>query len=158
MTQKRTTTKRKHIADNNAIYRLLSKVKPFDESKVTRLSIPVWQEWYLLRTGQGTERGVQLLAEVFNACLVSAETVKGDPDELCIEMIKRGQAALQLVIDRHNRLGRWGVCYQSLDHIPPVIEFHDQLLEICTPAQLEAALQEANRRSSQGHVLEGAAC
>jgi riboflavin biosynthesis pyrimidine reductase len=150
--------KRKYIADNNAIYRLLAKVTPFDDSEVTRLSIPAWQEWRMLKTGQGNQRSVQLLAEVFNACLVSAENVKGDPDELCIEMVKRGQAALQIIIDRHQRLGSWGVCYQTLEHIPPVIEFHDQLLERCTPAQLQAALEEANRRSSQGHVLEAAAC
>lgn len=144
----------KHVADCNAIYRLIGKVKPFVPDEVNRLSIPVWLEWDLLKTGKGTERSVMLLAEVFSASLVIAESVQGDPDELCISMIKRGLDALQILRDRHARLGTWGVCYQTLEHIPPVIEFHDTLLKTCTPVQLEDALKEALRRSAAGYVLE----
>jgi hypothetical protein len=148
--------KKKHVADNNAIYRLISKVQLLTPAAVTRLSIPIWLEWDLIKTGKGNERSVMLLSEVFNASLLVAETVKGDPDELCVSMIKRGIEALQIIKDRHSRLGTWGVCYQTLEHIPPVIEFHDELLKTCTPFQLDQALQEAYRRADSGHVLEAA--
>jgi hypothetical protein len=147
-----------HMADNNAIYRVMSKVQLFVPAEVVRLSTPVWLEWELLKTGKGTNRSVLLLAEVFGASLVIAETVQGDPDELCISMIKRGQEALQILRDRHDRLGTWGVCYQTLEHIPPVIEFHDELLKTCTPVQLENALKEAYRRAREEDILEALPC
>lgn len=145
---------KRYAADAGSMYRVMNRLQPFTGGEIAQLAIPMWQAWADMKNGSATDGDFHTLAAVVNVALVRAETVAGDVDELCVAMVKRAQDALMVLDERHKRLGRWGVCYQSLEHIPPALEFYQQVLELSTPLQMQEAMREVIRRGDAGEVIE----
>jgi hypothetical protein len=57
------------------------------------------------------------------------------------------------MLDRSVRLGKWGLDSQALQELPPVLDLHEQLLALYTPAQMQEAMAETLRRMRAGQTL-----
>ena len=148
------TKRRRWHADPSALFRTMSKVQPFTQQEVTTLILPAVSAWDELKNGRGQETHYHTLAAVANVCLLRAEDVEGDIDELCLDMVKRAQEALLTIKERNDRSGRWGVCYISLERVPPMLDFYQQLVELSTPLQMQQAMKAVIARVNAGEVLE----
>lgn len=142
--------KRRWAADPSAIYRLMNKLQPFTPAELVKLQTPVRVAFEALRTGRGEEGDFHTLAAAVNTALICSEAI----DPLCVETCKRAQAALMGILGRHERLGKWGLDSAALQDIPPAIDLHEQLLQLCTPQQLQNAMTETLRRIQAGETLE----
>lgn len=136
-------------ADPMAIYRTMGKLQPFTTDELTALKSPPRVAFESMRRGGGTETDFHTLAAVANNTLVCAESIHPD----CIEVAKRGQDALMAMLDRMNRLGKWGLDSQALQDLPPVLDLHEQLLDLYTPLQMRQAMAETMRRMKAGQTL-----
>lgn len=136
-------------ADPHALYRLIGNVMPFTPQELATLKTPPRVAFESLRMGHGDEHDFHTLAAVTNNTLVCAESIHPD----CIEVAKRGQDALMGMLDRMNRLGKWGLDSQALQDLPPVLDLHEQLLDLYTPLQMRNAMKETMRRMKAGETL-----
>ena len=136
-------------ADPHSLCRVMGNVTPFTPEELAELKTPPRVAFESLRRGQGTEFDFHTLAAVANNTLVCAESIHPD----CIEVAKRGQDALMAMLDRMNRLGKWGLDSQALHDLPPVLDLHEQLLDLYTPGQMKAAMTETMRRMKAGQTL-----
>lgn len=137
------------VADPSSMRRLLNGVQPFTPGEVAELQLPPRVALESMRTGRGSEMDFSTLACVANNTLVCAETIHPD----CVEVAKVGQDALMTVLDRHNRLGKWGLDAQALQDLLAVLDLHDQLLTLYTPLQMQNAMKETMRRMAAGDTL-----
>ena len=155
MTRKTTAYGRKKArqqatpADPMAIYRTMGKIQPFTADELTALKSPPRVAFESLRRGQGIEGDFHTLAAVANNTLVCAESIPPD----CVEVAKLAQDALMRILDRQIRLGKWGLDSQALQDLPPVLDLHEQLLELYTPLQMQQAMAETIRRMKAGQTL-----
>lgn len=136
-------------ADPMAICRTMGKLQPFSVDELTALKSPPRVALESLRRGHGTEGDFHTLAAVANNTLVCAESIHPD----CVEVAKLAQDALMRILDRQIRLGKWGLDSQALQDLPPVLDLHEQLLELYTPLQMQQAMAETIRRMRAGHTL-----
>lgn len=141
--------RRRWQADPGAAARAVAKVAAFSPDEIVRLAMPVRQAWEALRAGHGTEFDFHDLAAVINIALIRSESI----DPLAVETCQRAQAALMAMLDRAARLHRWGCDAQALRDIPPALDLYDQLVELSTPLQMHAAMQEVLERMQAGQVL-----
>jgi hypothetical protein len=141
--------KRRHQADPQAIYKLIAKVQPFTQTEQTTLTLPVRLSWEAFCDGTATEEDFHNLACCANVSLLRAEQI----DALAVELCQRAQDALMTILDRHQRTGKWGVDYLAREHIPPLLDFYEQLIELSTPLQMHTAMQQTIARMQQGHTL-----
>ncbi len=141
--------KPKYIADPSSIYKLMNKLQPFTQSEITRLQIPPRIAFESMRNGQGTEHDYHTLAAVVNVALVSSEVI----DDLCVQTARSGQEAMMRALARFRKLGKWGFDAIALQDLPVVLDLHEQLLEKCTPLQLQKAMNETIDRMNRGQVL-----
>ena len=155
MTRKSTTHGRKLArhratpADPGSMRRLLNGVQLFTAPELTALQLPPRVAFESLRTGRGTDTDFHTLACVANNTLVCAESIHPD----CVEVAKVAQDSLMNMLDRFNRLGKWGLDAQALQDLPPVLDLHEQLLALYTPKQMQKAMLETMRRMKAGHTL-----
>ena len=147
--RKRTIMKRRWHADPKTMLRLVSKVQPFTSEELVLLETPVRVAWESLRTGRGEESDFHTLAAAVNVALIRAE----DIDPLAVEVCTRAADAMMAVWDRFQRKRVWGVDHLTLSHLPTCIDLYEQVLELSTPLQMQAAMNEAIQRSNHGHVL-----
>ena len=141
--------KRRQCADPASLYRVMNRLQPFTPSELLQLKTPYRMAFQSLRTGGGGELDFHTLAAVVNVVLVTGEKIGPE----CVEVAKLGQDALMLILDRALRLGRWGVDVVALQNIPPVLDLHDQLLELCTPLQMQQAMQTVLGRMKAAQTL-----
>lgn len=74
-------------------------------------------------------------------------------DPLCVETAKRAQAGLMRAYDRHTTTGRWGFDGPALQDMPDAIDLYEQMLELSTPMQMQAAMRETINRMNGGMTL-----
>lgn len=148
---KRHSGRGQYSADPMALFRVLNKLQPFSAAEQVQLSIPPRVCFEALRTGRGTESDFHTLAAIVNVSLIMSETI----DPLCIETCIKAQAALMRCLARFNTVRKWGLDGPALQDIEPVIDFHEQLLTLCTPHQLQEAMRTTLERMANGDVLEG---
>lgn len=144
--------KRRHIDPTGGL-RLISELRPFDDSELLSLSLPPRVAFESIKSGRGTQGDFDTLAVVVNVSLVRCESIGAEGVELC----KEGQDALMEAQARFQSTKRWGFDYKGLQCIPAVIDLHEQLLELSTPRQMMAAMREVMRRMNAGQVCEIAA-
>lgn len=136
-------------ADPGAMQRLFNGILPFTDRELTALKMPPRVAFESLRRGDGSEMDFHTLAAVANNTLVCAESIHPD----CVEVAKLGQDALMRMLDRSSRLGKWGLDSQALQDLPPVLDLHEQLLELYTPKQMMNSMSETMRRMTAGQTL-----
>lgn len=125
--------------------------QPFSQEACTDINLPVRIAYESLRTGQGHEADFHTLAAAINVALV-----RGDAVPECVRVCQEAQAALMRMMERHHRLGVWGMDGMALQEIPPAIDLYEQIVETSTPQQLMEAMRETVRRMRRGDVYEGA--
>jgi hypothetical protein len=128
--------------------RVISELKPFDDSEVLQLSLPPREAFEAMRSGRGNDGDFDTLAAVVNVSLVRCEAIGQNGVELC----KEAQEALMHMKARRIEMGRWGLDYQAMQTLPAVIDLHEQLLELSTPRQMMDAMKEVLRRMNAGDV------
>ena len=142
--------KRNYAADPSAMYRLLGKIQLFTPVELVKLKTPVRMAFESLRSGKGEETDFHTRAAAVNVSLIRSESI----DQLCVETCQRAQDALMSVLARSKRIGKWGLDAAGLQDIPPAMDLHEQLLELSTPHQMQAAMRETLRRMEAGHGIE----
>jgi hypothetical protein len=141
--------KRRWHADPKTMLRTISKVQPFDENEIAELETPVRLSWTLFKSGQATEHDYHNIAAALNVAMIRAE----DIDPIAVDMCLRAMEALNLVRLRFERIGKWGLDWMSMAHVPPALDFYDQLIELSTPLQMQKAMTLVIKRMDEGHVL-----
>lgn len=138
-----------HCADPSSIYRVMNRIQPFTQAELLSLSAPPRVALESMRRGSGTELDFHTLAAVANCVLVCGEKIGAE----CVELAKLAQESLMLILDRHVRLGKWGLDAAALQNIPPVLDLHEQLLALYTPLQMQQAMQTVLERMRVGQTL-----
>lgn len=128
----------------------MNKIQPFTPDELTKLKTPVREAFERMRCGTGEEDHFHTLAAVVNVSLIRSESI----DPFCVETCQRAQAALMAMRGRFQRLGKWGFDSAALQDLPPVIDLHEQLLQMSTPLQMADAMQITINRMESGQTLE----
>ena len=136
-------------ADPFAYLRAIGGVQPFTSDEKTQLCLPVRMAYEALRTGKGDAGDFDTLAVVVNTCLIRAEQIA---PELVARVID-AQDALMRIKDRANRTGRLGLDYQAMTDLLPIIDLHEQLIDLSAPVQMKAALLEVMARIERGQFF-----
>lgn len=144
--------KRRHIDPTGGL-RVISELKPFDDTEVLELALPPRVAYQSIKDGRGSDGDFDTLAVVVNVSLIRCEAIGQDGVELC----KEAQDALMHMKARRLSTKRWGLDYQAMQSLPAVIDLHEQLLELSTPRQMMEAMREVMRRMNAGQVCEIAA-
>ena len=105
-----------------------------------------------LRSGRGDAGDFDTLAVVVNICLIRAEQIA---PELVTRVID-AQDALMRIKERGQRTGRLGLDYQAMADLLPIIDLHEQLIDLSAPVQMRDALLEVMTRMNRGQVLQPA--
>jgi hypothetical protein len=129
---------------------VFARVSPFQPDEVARLSIPVRLSWSAMCEGTGTDEDFHTLASVANVCLICAERIPGNE---VVEAVQKAQDALVEMLARNRRTDKWGVDYKARESIPVVLDIYDQLLELCTPKQMQEAMNKTIERMNKGETL-----
>jgi hypothetical protein len=149
----RRSSKRHHTDRNKtrpcAALDVFARVSPFTPDEMARLSIPVRMSWSAMCDGTGDDEDFHTLAATANVCLICAEGISPE----VVEAVKAAQTALMEMLGRNERTGKWGVDYQTREHIPVLLDVYEQLLELSTPLQMQKAMTETIKRMNEGQTL-----
>jgi len=135
--------------DYTAAFRLLGMAKPNEPGQLDKEHIECRVALERLRDGSATEQDFDLVAHILNAALVRAEEI----DELLVETIKLGQAAMVRAKDRRLRGLRFGFDAAGLRDVPAALDAWEAMADASSPLQLQHAIKESYRRMSGGAVL-----
>jgi len=130
--------------------RLISELKPFDQAERTNLSLPVRMAYEAVKSGRGDENDMDTLAAIVNVSLIRCEQEYPDYIDVC----KEAQQAVMHIKDRYLKSGKLGMSGQDMQDLLPVLDLHEQLIELSTPKQMMDAMKEVLKRIDQKHVLE----
>jgi|GEM_PF-2166975 len=139
-------------ADPFSYLRAIGGVQPFTTAEKTQLCLPVRMAYEAVRTGKGDAGDFDTLAVVVNTCLIRAEQIA---PELVTRVID-AQDALMRIKERGQRTGRLGLDYQAMADLLPIIDLHEQLIDLSAPVQMRDALLEVMTRMNRGQVLQPA--
>lgn len=139
---RRKPPKRRHINDGLGALR---RSELFNDSEFARLSIEAWNAWDKLCTGSGGVGDYDTMVVIWTVCRVLAEQIKPDP-RIALDVVNDAHQAIAELHQRQQRTGKWGVDSAAMRDIPALLQFHDQLIQTCTPAQLVKAAKEAVSR------------
>lgn len=140
--------RREHI-DPFAQFRLMRNLQPFTKAELRKLALKPRLAWEAMRTGHATDDDRGTISAVVNASLVRCEAI----DPALVQVCQTAQQALARIRDRHQRTGSPALSHQDIEDIAPVIDLHEQLLELSTPLEMERALLEVLRRAAAGETL-----
>lgn len=128
----------KYRKDPLAMHRVLALTQPFTDAELNDLLIPIRESFEALRTGQATDRDVSDIVAAVNVASLMA--MKIHPD--AIKVAHDAVYALGRCVDRHKRLGKWGLDGPAVADIEQGISLHEQLCKLSTPRQMrDAALK-----------------
>jgi hypothetical protein len=125
-------------------YRVMSASQPFTPSEQLQLSIPVRATYQRLHDGCADEPDFHTLGAVINVCSIIA----GGIHPQLRDQIQSAAQALQSVWTRYKSTGALSLDEQARQHMPHIIDLHEQLLQLCTPKQLIDALNASLKLSS----------
>lgn len=141
---------RRHgYGDPFAQFRLMRKLQPFTQSELLKLNLTPRMAWQAMRTGHSNNNDRGTVSTVVNTALVRCEAIHPDLVGVC----KQAQQALWRIKQRHLQTGSCALTHQDIQDIEPVIDLHEQLLELSTPLEMERALLEVLRRAAAGETL-----
>ena len=115
--------------DPFAQFRLMRKLQPFTQSELIKLNLKPRMAWHAMRTGQSNNDDRGTVSAIVNTALVRCESIHPDLVGVC----KQAQ--------------------QDIQDIEPVVDLHEQLLELSTPLEMERAMLEVLRRAAAGETL-----
>lgn len=133
---------------------LLARLQPLSKSDLLNIQLPTRMAFESLRTGKGNEQDFHDIAAAINVALVRSESI----NPLCVLTCQKAQAALLRMIERHNRMGVWGMDGLALQEIPLALDLYDQILALSNPQQLMDAMRETLTRMRRGDVYQEALC
>lgn len=136
--------------DSASHRRVLARLQPFSPSEIADLALPVRTSWEQILVSHGQDVDWHNLASVANLCLVQGESIHPD----CVELANDSIAALEAMRDRHQRVDVWGPCHLSLKNIPPLMDFYEQLLAMCTPLQIQQTMITVLKRMREQRATE----
>lgn len=142
-------SKRRWQKDATAAFKLLDMATPNEPGKLVNEHIECRVSFERLRDGGATEQDFDLVAHILNAALVRAEQI----DELLVETIQRGQAAMVRMQGRYRRGLRFGLDAAGLRDIPAALDAWEAMADASSPLQLQHAIHESYRRIRCGNVL-----
>lgn len=125
-------------------YRVMSASQPFTPSEQLQLSVPVRAAYQRLHDGSADEPDFHTLCTVINVCSIIA----GGIHPQLRDQIQSASEVLQSVWARYKSTGALSLDEQARQHIPQVIDLHEQLLQLCPPKQLIDALNASLKLSS----------
>ncbi len=140
--------RRQHI-DPTAQFRVMRDLQPFTQAELLQLTMKPRMAWEAVRTGHGTDDDRGTISTVVNTSLVRCEAIHPDLVETC----KSAQQALWRIRERHQRTGSPALSHDDIEAINPVIDLHEQLLELSTPLEMKRVLVEVLRRAAAGETL-----
>ena len=141
--------KRKYQADNASIYWVMARTQLYTPAERAKLQTPVYLALDAMTQGIADENDMGTLCRVCNACLILGEEI--GPDAVAV-----ANAALEALVRAEVRLhktGHYGLDGEGRNAIIDCLDYHDQLLAMCTPAQLMEAQAEMHRRAARGHAV-----
>ncbi len=140
--------RRAHI-DKFAQFRVMRDLQPFTQAELLQLRVKPRVAWESLRTGHGTDDDRGTISAVVNTSLARCEAI----DPALVEVCKAAQQALKRMRDRQQRTGSTALSHEDIEAIAPVIDLHEQLLELSTPLEMKNALLEVLRRAAAGATI-----
>jgi hypothetical protein len=138
----------KYQADPMAMFRVLNKVKPFNDAERLRLNLPVRISFESMKTGKGVDDDFHTLAAVVNVALICSESIDPAAEETAI----RAKDALMRTLRRWKSTGKYGFDGPALLEIADCIDLHEQLIQLQTPLQMQIAMKEVIRRMDAGEI------
>ena len=135
--------------DPFAQFRLMRKLQPFTQSELVKLNLKPRLAWHAMRTGQSNDEDRGTVSAIVNTSLVRCESIHPDLVGIC----KQDQQALWRIKQRHLQTGSCALSHQDIQDIEPVVDLHEQLLELSTPLEMERAMLEVLRRAAAGDTL-----
>ena len=136
-------------ANPTAAFAAIAARTPMGQNDFAHCNTEVRTAWYHLCNGTGTTDHFDAVATAMNICLVRSESIGDDAVEVAI----RAQAAMVGMQQRFHRCARLGPDADALAHVPYGLDLYDQLLQLSSPLQLQAALTETMHRIANGDVL-----
>ena len=136
---------RKWQADRNSAGAVIARVKPFNEAEQAQLQIPVYQAMQALLNGTAEDRHMGVLFTISAACAILGEQA----GPLCVDVAMAAQHALCRAEARFIKTGRFGLDGEGKTALEDCIEYHNELLAVCTPIQMMDAIEEAGRRTTE---------
>jgi hypothetical protein len=132
----------KHPYHARTAQRVLARVQPFLQGDIAALALPARLSWQSICSGSGQADDWHNLACCANICLIQGEGIHS----ACVDLSNAAIDALETVRDRHQRTQKWGACHASLQAIPALLDFYEQLLSLCTPLQMQQAMTTVLQR------------
>jgi hypothetical protein len=145
--RKAARAKRTGRIDFCASLKAITRTSPFTPDEAARLALPGRMALEAMRTGRGVDDNFHTLAEVINTTMVACEPIS----DLLVSKSQMGAASLICVLERRNRIKRWGFTAQELQAVADTLDIYDSLLEHLTPQQMMDALHEVLRRNGAGN-------
>lgn len=141
---------RKYAADCNAIYRVMAKNQPLTIDEQAQVINPIFVAYSNMGNGTATAIDFNYLGECANVCMVQAEKMN---EPSLIETVSLAMQAVLKIKERHENLGKWGLCHFSMLHIPPILEMYEQIVQLLTPKQTMELLRETQERIRKNQVV-----
>ncbi len=141
---------RKYAKDCSAIYRVMAKNQPLTVDEQAEVTNPIFVAYDKMSKGTATAIDFNYLGECANVCMIQAEKMN---EPSLVETVALAMQAVLKIKERHERLGKWGLCYFSMLHIPPVIEMYEQIVQLLTPKQTIDLLRETQNRIRKNQVV-----
>ena len=145
----RSKQRRKYEASNASVYIVMARTQTYTPEEQRKLQLPVYLALDAMTAGTADANDMGTLCRVCNVCLILGEDIGPDA-------VAAANAALEALVRAEVRLhktGHYGLDGEGRNAIIDCLDYHDQLLAMCTPAQLKAAQQEMHRRAAAGHAL-----
>lgn len=144
---------RKKATNPKAALKALRVSETLTGGEAATIALAARMSWERLCNGTGTVTDYNDIAWAVNLVGLGLEhlSIPG-----VAEVVEGATAAMRGVLERYQRINRFGVDAQSLRDVPPLLDLHDQLLTFLSAAQLHRLLTEIEtRRNATGaHIPE----
>ena len=141
---------RRHgYGDPFAQFRLMRKLQPFTQSELLKLNLTPRMAWQAMRTGQSNDNAAALSRPSSTPHSSAARPSTPTWSASANRPSRRSGASSNATC----RPAPAPLTHQDIEDIEPVIDLHEQLLELSTPLEMERALLEVLRRAAAGETL-----
>lgn len=139
----------KYQASNSAIYVIMAKTQRYTPDEQRKLQTPVYLALDAMTAGTATAGDMGTLCRVCNVCLILGEKI----GPVAVDVANEALEALVRAEQRLYQHGHYGLDGEGRNALTTCLDYHDQLIAECTPAQLMEAQAEMHRRAARGHAV-----
>ena len=139
----------KYQASNSAIYVIMAKTQRYTPDEQRKLQTPVYLALDAMTAGTATAGDMGTLCRVCNVCLILGEQI----GPVAVDVANEALEALVRAEQRLYQHGHYGLDGKGRNALTTCLDYHDQLIAECTPAQLMEAQAEMHRRAARGHAV-----